>query len=110
MEFNEFKDRAYFYQFVHKGPYPNEAEETMLYRCFCKLYNPSMKDREVLKTTTSNTGVTLIMRSPYSEYLPKTNHFVKLDKEIYASKVFNIIEVRQNTPYLGYDTVVLSEK
>ncbi|MCR0867163.1 hypothetical protein NEJ94_04830 [Staphylococcus aureus] len=50
------------------------------------------------------------MRSPYSDYLPKTNHFVKLDKAIYASKVFNIVEIRQNTPYLGYDTVVLSEK
>ncbi|MDT4039860.1 hypothetical protein RPO42_10340, partial [Staphylococcus aureus] len=22
MEFNEFKDRAYFFQYINKGPYP----------------------------------------------------------------------------------------
>ncbi|MDT4019885.1 hypothetical protein RPQ04_07425, partial [Staphylococcus aureus] len=24
MEFNEFKDRAYFFQYINKGPYPDE--------------------------------------------------------------------------------------
>ncbi|HFE5763572.1 TPA: hypothetical protein ACF9NX_002906, partial [Staphylococcus aureus] len=23
MEFNEFKDRAYFFQYINKGPYPD---------------------------------------------------------------------------------------
>ncbi|KAC69116.1 hypothetical protein W535_02678, partial [Staphylococcus aureus VET0256R] len=26
MEFNEFKDRAYFFQYINKGPYPDEEE------------------------------------------------------------------------------------
>ncbi|EZS14306.1 hypothetical protein W657_02639, partial [Staphylococcus aureus VET0436R] len=51
MEFNEFKDRAYFFQYVNKGPYPDEEEKMKLYSCFCKIYNPSMKDREILKAT-----------------------------------------------------------
>ncbi|NUY19104.1 hypothetical protein GQX54_12865 [Staphylococcus aureus] len=31
MEFNEFKDRAYFFQYVNKGPYPDEEEKMKLY-------------------------------------------------------------------------------
>ncbi|HGZ8041001.1 TPA: hypothetical protein ACYS3I_002720, partial [Staphylococcus aureus] len=27
MEFNEFKDRAYFFQYINKGPYPDEEEK-----------------------------------------------------------------------------------
>ncbi|MEL1266869.1 hypothetical protein AABB96_02235, partial [Staphylococcus aureus] len=26
MEFNEFKDRAYFFQYINKGQYPDEEE------------------------------------------------------------------------------------
>lgn len=30
MEFNEFKDRAYFFQYVNKGPYPDEEENEIV--------------------------------------------------------------------------------
>ncbi|MBF2179182.1 hypothetical protein H3984_11560 [Staphylococcus warneri] len=109
MEFNEFKDRANFFHYVNEGPYPDDQEERNLYGCFCKLYNPSMKDREVLKATDKMIGVTLIMRDPQEDYVPETNHIVKIDKRLYANKLFNIEEIRQDTPDRSYITVVLSE-
>ncbi|HGN7117997.1 TPA: hypothetical protein ACKW5T_002523 [Staphylococcus aureus] len=110
MEFNEFKDRAYFFKYVNKGPYPDEEEEMKLYSCFCKIYNLSMKDREILKTTDSKTGLTIIIRDSKGEYLPQTNHLVKINGVIYSEKLFNIEEIRTNTPNVGYTTVVLGEK
>lgn len=81
-----------------------------LYSCFCKIYNPSMKDREILKATESKSGLTIIMRSSKIEYLPQTNHLVKIDRGLYSDKLFNIKEIRIDTPDIGYNTVVLSEK
>ncbi|MGJ9935299.1 hypothetical protein ACRCGH_09345 [Staphylococcus aureus] len=89
MEFNEFKDRAYFFQYINKGPYPDEEEKMKLYSCFCKIYNPSMKDREILKATESKSGLTIIVRSSKTEYLPQTNHLVKIDSALYSDKLFN---------------------
>lgn len=45
-----------FFQYINKGPYPDEEEKMKLYSCFCKIYNPSMKDREILKATESKSG------------------------------------------------------
>ncbi|MTV20879.1 hypothetical protein [Staphylococcus delphini] len=110
MEFNEFKDRADFFQYINEGPYPNDVEEKWLYGCFCKLYSPSMKDREVLKATDSKIGVTLIMRNAHGDYVPNTKHVVKIDKPIYTGMLFNIEEIREDTPARSYVTVVLSQK
>lgn len=68
-----------------------------------------MKDREVLKATENTTGVTLIMRDPQDDYVPETKHIVKIDKRLYADKLFNIEEIRQDTPDRSYITMVLSE-
>ncbi|HGZ7526821.1 TPA: hypothetical protein ACOF89_002903, partial [Staphylococcus aureus] len=55
-------------------------------------------------------GLTIIMRSSKIEYLPQTNHLVKIDRGLYSDKLFNIKEIRIDTPDIGYNTVVLSEK
>ncbi|CAC7313308.1 phage protein [Staphylococcus aureus] len=31
MEFNEFKDRAYFFQYINKGPYVNSGLKMLFY-------------------------------------------------------------------------------
>ncbi len=36
MEFNEFKDRAYFFQYINKGPYPDEEEKMNCIVAFVK--------------------------------------------------------------------------
>ena len=101
---------ARIFQYINKGPYPDEEEKMELYSCFCKIYNPSMKDREILKATESKSGLTIIVRSSKIEYLPQTNHLVKIDRGLYSDKLFNIEEIRIDTPDIGYNTVVLSEK
>ncbi|MDD9396455.1 hypothetical protein LT638_14460, partial [Staphylococcus aureus] len=35
---------------------------------------------------------------------------VKIDSALYSDKLFNIVEIRIDTPDIGYNTVVLSEK
>lgn len=109
MEFNEFKDRVSFLKYTNSGPYPDDKEEVELYSCFCEVYSPSIKDIEILKSTQSLIGITIVIRDPGMDYQPLNNHIVKVDKRIYANKLFNIQEVRVNTPP-NYITLVLSEK
>lgn len=109
MEFNEFKDRVSFLQYFNSGPYPEDEEVKELYSCFCKIYSSSMKDLEILKTTESKSGFTIIIRDPIPQYLPQNKHFIKVNKPLYENKLFNIVDIRLNTPQQGYLTLVLSE-
>ncbi|MEB8101051.1 hypothetical protein [Staphylococcus xylosus] len=109
MEFNEFKDRVSFLQYVNNGPYPEDEEKKELYSCYCKIYSSSMKDLEVLKNTESKSGFTIIIRDPIPQYLPKNNHYIRVNRPLYDEKLFNIVEIRLNTPQQGYLTLVLSE-
>ncbi|GEQ04565.1 hypothetical protein EKQ61_01555 [Staphylococcus gallinarum] len=109
MEFNEFNNHITIFQYKHNGPYPNDIEEKELYSCFCKIYNSSNKDIEILKNKGSKLAFSLIMRSAYPEYMPENNHIIKVDDKRYDD-IFNIEEIRNDTPNKGYITLVLSEK
>lgn len=109
MEFNEFKNHITFFKYVDYGPYPDEKEEKELYSCFCKIYNSTSKDVEVLKTTKAKTGLNLVIRDVSNEYFPNTKHLIKIDKSIYANKLFNITEVYLNKPRENYITLLVTE-
>lgn len=109
MEFNEFKDRVLFLQYFNTGPYPEDEEKEELYSCFCKIYSSSMKDLEILKSTESASGFTIVIRDPIPQYLPDNKHYIKVNKPLYIEKLFNIVDIRLSTPNPGYLTLVLAE-
>ena len=111
MFYNEMKDRVSFVSFKKTGPYPeDEKQEVELYSSFAKIYNPSIKDLEIMKVTESVKGLTLIIRDPFRAYEIANNHFIKVSNKYYSNKYFNIIEIRPNTPIDNYLTLLLVEK
>ncbi|MEM5397340.1 hypothetical protein [Staphylococcus gallinarum] len=110
LEFNEFNNRITFFQYKHKGPYPEDVKQVNLYSCFCKIYNPSNKDIQILQDKGSKLGFTLIMRNAFPKFYPENKHIVKVDSGPFTSEEFNVEEIRNNKPQKGYITVVLSQK
>lgn len=75
------------------GPEPNEEEKTILHKCYALVYNPSMKDREILKTNETKQGLTIKIRDTKGEYLANNNHFVEIGDYRYPNKIWNVIDV-----------------
>lgn len=111
MSYNEMRNRVAFFKLEKHSPYPeDEAKKDILYSCYAKVYNPSIKDIEILKTTENIGGLTLVIRDPNDSYELSNQHFVEIQNRYYKDKCFNIIEVRPNTPEIQYITLLLVEK
>lgn len=111
MLYNEMKDKVSFVSFKKTGPYPeDEDKDVELYSSFAKIYNPSIKDLEIMKSTEYVKGLSVIIRDPYRAYEISNKHFIKVSNKYYGNKYFNIIEIRPNTPIDNYITLLLVEK
>lgn len=99
-----------FYQYKNEGPYPNDTEEVEVFRCYAETYSPSMKDIEVLGVNESKQGLSIVIRDPLQSYTPNYRHVVKVEDFRLENPLFNVYEVRLDTPERGFITVILGEK
>lgn len=84
-----------FYQFVPRdGPEPGEEVKRELYRCNAEVYDPSMKDREILQSHETKLAVTIKIRDTRGQYLPTNQHHVEIKDSRYATKVWDVIDTR----------------
>jgi len=86
---------------------PVEVEKAELYDCFAEVYNPSMKDLQVMQTTGTKEAVTIRIRDTKGEYVPTNKHKVKVHDYRYLGKVFEIIEVRPDLQNNNFITILL---
>ncbi len=98
-----------FYEYQpHKGPDPGEEEKKVLYTCFAEIYNPSMKDLEILNSIETKQAVTIKIRDPHEDYLPINKHFVEVLDRRYQSIRWNIIDVRNDFSDNRFITILLA--
>lgn len=80
-----------FFEFKpSNGPEPGDEQEKELYACTALVYNPSMKDRDILGT---KEGVTIKIRDPHQSYIPTNKHKVKIQDFRYEKKTWEIVDV-----------------
>ena len=80
-----------FFEFKpSNGPEPGDEQEKELYVCTALVYNPSMKDRDILGT---KEGVTIKIRDPHQSYIPTNKHKVKIQDFRYENKTWEIVDV-----------------
>ncbi|MGG5359342.1 phage head-tail adapter protein [Enterococcus sp. DIV0240a] len=98
-----------FYKYKpNKGPSPGEEEKTLVYKTRAEIYDPSMKDLEVLNGVDSKQGLTMIIRDPRGKYLPKNKHLVEVFDYRYEGLRWNIVEVRNDLSVSRFITILLS--
>lgn len=98
-----------FYEYKpHKGPEPGEEEKLELYSCFAEVYNPSMKDLEILNSVETKQAVTIKIRDPHSDYIALNKHYVEIEDQRYSGVKWNIIDVRHDFADNRFITVLLA--
>lgn len=110
LQSGDFRTPASFHTYVNNGPYPEDVEESEVYRCFVETYAPSVKDLEILDVAGSSTGLTMVMRDPLQSYQPRSNHVVKIEDFRLEVNTFNIKTVRLDSPERGFITLVLMQQ
>ncbi|WP_270596839.1 phage head-tail adapter protein [Enterococcus asini] len=96
----ELRTPVFFYEYKPgDGLEPEDIEEKELHRSMAEVYNPSMKDWELLDTKNTKRAVTINIRDPLDEYQPTNKHvveiqdfhFMKNDKEFLR---WNVVDVQ----------------
>lgn len=90
----ELRTPVTFYEYGGSdGPEPGQEEKKKLHFCYAEIYNPSMKDMEIMRTVGTKEGITLKVRDAGKEYIPTNKHFFEIDDYRYEGKAFEIIDV-----------------
>ncbi|WP_292009321.1 hypothetical protein [Chryseobacterium sp.] len=91
----ELRTPVFFYEYVPAdGPEPGDEEQKSLYEAMAEVYNPSMKDWELLNTKNTKRAVTINIRDPLLDYQPTNKHVVELDDIHFAGIRWNVIDVQ----------------
>lgn len=92
---------------TNNGPEPDQNKKTVLHECFAEVYNPSMKDIQVMQTTETKEAVTIRIRDTKGEYNPTNKHYVSIQDYRYLDKVFNVMDVRPDLQNNNFVTLLL---
>lgn len=104
----ELRTPVEFYEYEpNDGPEPGEDKKKVLHTTFAEVYNPSMKDLEILNSTNTKEGLTINIRDPKEAYLPSNKHKVEIKDRRYQGKVWEIKEVRHDLSLNAFVTIVL---
>jgi len=91
----ELRTPVFFYEYApSEGPEPGEDELKLLHRSMAEVYNPSMKDWELLNTKNTKRAVTINIRDPLTDYQPTNKHVVELDDIHFRGIRWNVIDVQ----------------
>ena len=90
----DLRTKVEFWRKTGSGPLPGSSTEKKEYECMAQVYNPSMKDMEILSVKGTKEGLTIKIRDPHEDYLPLNTDFVKVDDYRYGiEKEWNIVDV-----------------
>lgn len=104
----ELRTPVFFYAYEpNEGPFPGESEEKLMHKAMAEVYNPSMKDLELLNSTNTKRAVTINIRDPLDEFQPTNKHIVELQDYHFLDETeilnenkkfirWNIIDVQPN--------------
>ncbi|MDN6491162.1 MAG: phage head-tail adapter protein [Leuconostoc sp.] len=97
-----------FYRYIpHHGPEPGEEEEELVHSCYAEIYNPSMKDRDILTGIDVKQSVTINIRDPHEDYMPSNKDYVEIDDRRYQGLRWNVYDVRNDFTENAFITILL---
>lgn len=90
----DLRTKVEFWRKTGNGPLPGSSTKEKVYECMAQVYNPSMKDMEILSVKGTKEGLTIKIRDPHEDYIALNTDFVKVDDYRYGTeKEWNIVDV-----------------
>lgn len=89
------------------GPEPGDEEKEILFETMAEVYNPSMKDFEIMNAKGTKEAVTINIRDTRGAYLPSNKHKAVLNDYRYENKVWEIVDVRNDLKENEFIKIIL---
>lgn len=89
-----------------KGPEPGELQKKILYQTRAEIYDPSLKDLEILNGKGSKKALTMVVRDPGRKYVPNNKHYVEI-LDYRLEGIWNIMDVRPDITENRFLTILL---
>ena len=90
-----------FYNAKPGGRLPSDKQELKkLFTAWAEVYNPSLKDIEIMRGKGIKRAVTIVIRNPLSSYRPKNNHIVEIKHVDYKDERWNVEDIRPKPDYI----------
>ena len=97
-----------FFEFKpSNGPEPGDEKKETLYDCTALVYDPSIKDRDLLNGIGTKEAVTIKIRDPFIDYLPSNKHKAQLDDYRYKDKIWEIVDVAPDMENNDFVKIIL---
>jgi len=97
-----------FYEYApDRGPEPGQSKKSIIHECYAEIYNPSMKDIQIMEVRGTKEAVTIIIRDTKGEYIPTNKHFVSIHDYRYVNKILNVLDVRPDIRNNDFVTILL---
>ncbi|TFI67526.1 phage head-tail adapter protein [Carnobacterium divergens] len=97
-----------FFEFKpSNGPEPGDEKKETLYDCTALVYDPSIKDRDLLNGIGTKEAVTIKIRDPFTDYLPSNKHKAQLDDYRYKDKIWEIVDVAPDMENNDFVKIIL---
>lgn len=91
----ELRTPVTFYKYQSKeGLLPGQEEKEELFFSWAKIDEMWLKDAEIAKQNGTMTDLTIIIRDPMSDYIPKDGHYVSVDDLHYKDNRYEIKHVQ----------------
>lgn len=101
----ELRTPVTFYKYApKKGPEPGEQEEETLYKSMAKIDEVWLKDVELAKSNGTLSDITITIRDPIEDYIPKNKHYISIDHPQYKDNHYNVKHVQpdpQNNRFIN---------
>lgn len=104
----ELRTPVLFFEQENTSPEPNESLiDEHVFKALAEVYNPSIKDLEIMNVNGVKKGITIKIRDPLTHFLPQPNQIVKIDDFRYKNVLWEVIEVRPDIQDNQFVTILL---
>ena len=108
---SDLRTEVQFYELMEDedNPFPvpdGQEPKNILYRCWSMIENVWSKDIEVAKANGTLSDLTLKIRDPQGEFLPRNKHHIEIFAKEYDGIVFNVKEVFPDLQNRGFIKII----
>ena len=103
----ELRTPVTFYKFVPKeGLLPGEKEKEELFFSWAKVDEMWLRDAELAKQNGTMTDITITIRDPQEDYIPKDGHYISIDDLHYKNKRYMIKHVQPDVQDRSFINII----
>jgi hypothetical protein len=107
IDIGDLRTWVIFYEYApNDGPEPGEQKKQVLYECFARVDEVWSRDVEQAKANNTLSDLTITIRDPLGDYIPRNVHYLEIEALEYADRHYQIREVQPDLQNRQFTKVI----